>query len=87
MANILEKNKQIAIIGALAEGSSIRSIECMTGTHRDTIMRGIMHMGQYLREYDWRYNVRGLPDTERAVVALRMTGGKRLRLKPPEHNA
>jgi IS1 family transposase len=39
MANVLEKDKQIAIIGALAEGSSIRAIERMTGTHRDTIMR------------------------------------------------
>jgi IS1 family transposase len=39
MANVLDKDKQIAIIGALAEGSSIRSIERMTGTHRDTIMR------------------------------------------------
>ena len=39
MANVLPKNKQIAVISALAEGSSIRSIERMTGIHRDTIMR------------------------------------------------
>jgi IS1 family transposase len=39
MANILPKEKQIAIIAALAEGSSIRGIERMTGVHRDTIMR------------------------------------------------
>jgi hypothetical protein len=39
MANVLNKDKQIAVIGALAEGSSIRSIERMTGIHRDTIMR------------------------------------------------
>jgi transposase-like protein len=39
------------------------------------------YLGQYLREFDWRYNVRGLPDVERAVVALKMTGGKRLILK------
>ena len=39
MANILEKSKQVAIISALAEGSSIRSIERITGVHRDTIMR------------------------------------------------
>ena len=41
------------------------------------------YLGQYLREFDWRYNVRGLPDMERTVVALKMTGGKRLILKPP----
>ena len=38
------------------------------------------YLGQYLREFDWRYNVRALDDAERAVVALRMTGGKRLLL-------
>ncbi|HEY0264455.1 MAG TPA: hypothetical protein VGC07_08015 [Granulicella sp.] len=39
MANVLNTDKQIAIIGALAEGNSIRSIERMTSVHRDTIMR------------------------------------------------
>lgn len=39
MANVLNTDKQIAIISALTEGSSIRSIERMTGVHRDTIMR------------------------------------------------
>jgi hypothetical protein len=38
MANVLNMDKQIMIIGALAEGSSIRSIERMTGVHRDTIV-------------------------------------------------
>lgn len=46
MANILSKDKQIAIISALAEGASIRSIERMTGTHRDTIMRLGVKVGQ-----------------------------------------
>jgi transposase-like protein len=39
------------------------------------------YMGLYLREFDWRYNVRKLPDMERTIIALRMTGGKRLLLK------
>ena len=39
MANVLNTDKQIAIIAALSEGSSIRAIERMTGVHRDTIMR------------------------------------------------
>lgn len=39
MANVLNTDKQIAVIGALTEGSSIRSIERITGVHRDTIMR------------------------------------------------
>ena len=41
------------------------------------------YLGHYLREFDWRYNVRGLPDMERTVIALKMTAGKRLVLRPP----
>jgi IS1 family transposase len=46
MANILNIDKQVAIIGALTEGSSIRSIERMTGVHRDTIMRLGVRVGE-----------------------------------------
>lgn len=46
MANVLNTDKQIAIIGALTEGSSIRSIERMTGVHRDTIMRLGVRVGE-----------------------------------------
>lgn len=46
MANVLNTDKQIAIIGALAEGSSIRSVERITGVHRDTIMRLGVRVGQ-----------------------------------------
>ena len=46
MANVLNTNKQIAVISALAEGSSIRSIERITGVHRDTIMRLGVKVGQ-----------------------------------------
>jgi IS1 family transposase len=46
MANVLNTDKQIAIIAALTEGSSIRSIERITGVHRDTIMRLGVRIGQ-----------------------------------------
>jgi IS1 family transposase len=46
MANVLSTDKQIAIIGSLCEGSSIRSIERLTGVHRDTIMRLGVKVGQ-----------------------------------------
>ena len=39
MANNLKFEKKVMAISALAEGNSIRSIERMTGIHRDTIMR------------------------------------------------
>ena len=37
--NVLALEKQVAVIGALCEGLSIRSVERLTGAHRDTIMR------------------------------------------------
>jgi IS1 family transposase len=37
--NSLKIEKQIVIISALVEGNSVRSIERMTGVHRDTILR------------------------------------------------
>jgi IS1 family transposase len=46
MANILNADKQIAVIGALAEGSSILAIERLTGVHRDTIMRLGVRVGE-----------------------------------------
>jgi len=46
MANVLPREKQAVLIGALAEGSSIRAIERMTGVHRDTIMRLGVKVGQ-----------------------------------------
>jgi len=46
MANVLSVEKQTAIIAALAEGSSIRSIERITGVHRDTIMRLGVRVGK-----------------------------------------
>jgi transposase len=46
MANILPIKKQEVAISALVEGSSIRSVERMTGIHRDTIMRLMVRVGQ-----------------------------------------
>jgi|SRR5882724_2283778 len=46
MANVLSKDKQVAIISALTEGSSMRSISRMTGVHGDTICRLGVRMGQ-----------------------------------------
>jgi IS1 family transposase len=45
VANNLNTDQQIAVIAALAEGCSIRSIERMTGIHRDTIMRLSVKVG------------------------------------------
>ncbi|MFN2529680.1 MAG: hypothetical protein ABR555_00125 [Pyrinomonadaceae bacterium] len=44
--NHLSIDKKIAVTAALAEGSSIQSIERMTSIHRDTIMRLGVRIGQ-----------------------------------------
>ena len=46
MANVLDRQKQVTVISALAEGVSIRSIERITNIHRDTIMRLGVRIGQ-----------------------------------------
>jgi IS1 family transposase len=51
MANILPLEKQTRIIHALAEGSSILSIERMTGIHQDTIMRLGVRVGEACAAY------------------------------------
>ena len=43
MANVLSKDKQISVIGALAEGSSIRSIERITG-ETDNPQKPVRHV-------------------------------------------
>jgi IS1 family transposase len=45
--NRLSEEKQEMVIKGLVEGTSIRSIERMTGVHRDTIMRLMVRVGQH----------------------------------------
>src|ERR1700684_1361761 len=46
MANNLDSSKKVLAVSMLAEGNSIRSIERMTGVHRDTIMRLGIRIGE-----------------------------------------
>ncbi len=43
--NRLKPEKQEAIVSALVEGNSVRSVERMTGVHRDTITRLVLRVG------------------------------------------
>ncbi|HKU74495.1 MAG TPA: IS1 family transposase [Pyrinomonadaceae bacterium] len=45
-ANVLPREKQIAVVSMLAEGSSIRAIERITGVNRNTIMNLGVRVGQ-----------------------------------------
>jgi IS1 family transposase len=42
----LKAEKRVAVIAAMVEGNSIRSVERMTGVHRDTIMRLVVRVGR-----------------------------------------
>jgi IS1 family transposase len=46
MSNVLRREKQLAVLGALVEGCSVRSTERMTGVHRDTICRFLVRLGE-----------------------------------------
>jgi hypothetical protein len=46
MANNLPEDKKVMAVSMLAEGNSIRSIERMTGIHRDTVMRLGVRVGE-----------------------------------------
>lgn len=50
MANHLNTDKKTTAISLLCEGSSIRSIERITGIHRDTVMRLGVRVGAGCRE-------------------------------------
>ena len=50
MANNLETEKKVMAVSMLAEGNSIRSIERITGIHRDTIMRLGIRIGEGCRQ-------------------------------------
>lgn len=50
MANVLKRDKQRAVLNLLAESSSIRSAERLTGVHRDTICRLVVRFGEGCRQ-------------------------------------
>ena len=60
MANVLPNEKQHAIIHLLVEGNSIRSIERLTGVHRDTIMRLAVKVGGKCKDFlnAWQRNLK-----------------------------
>ena len=48
--NVTPKERQIQVLKALVEENSIRSIERMTGIHRDTVMRLLVRVGNYCQQ-------------------------------------
>jgi IS1 family transposase len=55
----LSPEKKLAVISALVEGNSVRSIERMTGVHRDTICRLLVQVGDHCTSL-WNDHVRNV---------------------------
>ena len=51
MANVLKREKQLAVLTLLVEGNSIRSTERITGISRNAIMRLLVRFGNACREF------------------------------------
>lgn len=47
---------------------------------------GKQYLDQYLREFDFRYNMRKVADADRVTMAVKKTSGKRLMLRGPKGN-
>jgi IS1 family transposase len=50
MANVLKREKQLAVIHLLCEGNSLRSIERLTGVQKKTVGRLLLKVGAACRE-------------------------------------
>jgi IS1 family transposase len=85
MANVLNTDKQIAVIAALAEGSSIRAIERITGVHRDTIMRLGVKVGRGCTAM-MDAKMRNLPCTRLEIDEIwGFVGKKEVRVRPGDN--
>jgi transposase len=60
--NVLKPEKKLAVLSALVEGNSIRSISRMTGVHKTTILRLLKEVGDNcIRLLDQRMRGPDLP--------------------------
>lgn len=82
MANILAREKKVAVITALAEGNSIRSTERMTGVNQNTIMSLNKRVGAACAAY-MDEKLRGLPSRYIQVDEIWGFIGKKQRFASP----
>jgi len=82
--NILPRELQVQIVSHLVEGASIRSVERMTGVHRDTIMRLGARVGNGCARFHDRRMVGVRPGRLELDEAWSYVGKKQKRVKPVE---
>jgi IS1 family transposase len=51
VANVLSWEEQLTVLNMLVEGASLRSITRLTGVHRSTVVRLMIHVGTSLRDF------------------------------------
>lgn len=86
MPNILSTEKQASAVAMLCEGNSIRSVERMTGIHRDTVMRLGARVGMACRNL-MDETMRELPCAKIEVDEIWGFVGKKQRNVTEEDNA
>src|SRR5438445_10394452 len=57
--NVLSREQQLAALHLIVEGNSLRSITRLTGIHRTTVMKLMVHVGGLCREMldRWMHNL------------------------------
>ncbi len=81
--NVLKAEKKLAVISALTEGCSIRSIVRMTGVHKKTIMKLLVEIGtkceQMMNEkmHGIRCEAVDLPPINQAGSRVKISTGER----------
>jgi IS1 family transposase len=84
--NILKHEKKLAVLSALVEGNSIRSVVRMTGVHKTTILRLVADTGEECARLMDR-EMRNLRCREIEADELWCFVGKKQRLVTPEERA
>jgi IS1 family transposase len=82
--NVLKPEKKLAVIAALTEGCSIRSVSRMTGVHKKTIMKVLVEVGQKCEQM-MKERMRGLRcDAIECDEIWTFVGKKEAVIKPEE---
>jgi hypothetical protein len=85
--NVLRHEKKLAVLSALVEGNSIRSVSRMTGVHKTTILRLIVETGEWCAKVmDERMRNLRCAEIEADEIWC-FIGKKQKRLKPEEKAA
>ncbi len=81
--NLLKHERKLAVLSALVEGNSIRSIVRMTGVHKTTILRLLAEVGEECAQLMDR-QMRNLRCREIEADELWCFVGKKQRIVSPE---